>query len=156
MARIERMRDILPGPPDPNYLKNRMEAGWKLDAVEWVREVEGRPDREVHVKIQAAHGFVEEVPFGLRVATDCWHLEEEPTEMDTLRMMLELIVQDFSLPRMAEQLNQKGLLARGGKPWDEVQVFRVLPRLVEVAPRIATGEEWDSRRKQLAHVIWNS
>jgi hypothetical protein len=30
------------------------------------------------------------------------------------------------------------------------------PRLIEVAPRILSGVEWETRKKQLSRVAWNS
>jgi hypothetical protein len=35
-------------------------------------------------------------------------------------------------------------------------VFKILPRVIEVAPRIVSSEEWAARRKQFAHIAWNS
>ena len=148
MTRIERFREALKGQLDLEYLKQRAEAGWRPVIIEWEREIEA--------KSEEPGAQFEEVPFGLQVASDCLHLEENPAEMEVLKLMMALIVQDISLPRMAEELNRKGLRARGGAKWGPVAVFRVLPRVIEVAPRILTSEEWVERRKQFAHVAWNS
>jgi hypothetical protein len=148
MTRIERFREALKGPLDLDYLQQRAGAGWRPVVIEWEREVEA--------KSEEAGAQFEEVPYGLHVAIDCLHLEENPAEMEVLKLMMALIVQYISLPRMAEELNRKGLRARGGAKWGPVSVFRVLPRVIEVAPRILTSEEWVERRKQFAHVAWNS
>lgn len=89
---------------------------------------------------------LEEPPFGLRVADDCFHLEENPTEMQVLHAMIGLIVQDISLPRMAEELNRRGFETREGKPWNAQpsapSASRILPTHIiagdmQVYPQIA-------------------
>lgn len=146
MAKIERIREIIRTSPDPNYFKQRTEAGWRLAAVEW--------EREAKVEEQEFAGRREQVPYGLRVAGDCLHLEEDPTEMQALRLLMELVVQDVTFPHMAEELNRRGLRTREGTRWDLVSVFNALPRVIEA--RVLQNEQWTARRKQLANVAWNS
>jgi hypothetical protein len=146
MARKERSREMLAGSFDPDYLKRKSEAGWRPVAIEWEREITGQ---------EAGQQF-EEVPFGLQVAGDCVHLEENPSEMQTLKYIMELIVQDISLPRMAEELNRKRLLTREGTNWGPIEVFKILNRVIDVAPRIFSTDEWEARRKQFARIPWNS
>ena len=43
MAKLERVRESLEGSLDPEYLKQREKAGWRLVGVEWEREAEWRP-----------------------------------------------------------------------------------------------------------------
>jgi hypothetical protein len=148
MAKQERTRDLMRGPITGDYLEMRLQGGWRPVAVEWEREVEGEgPGREPSR---------EEVPFGLRVAHDCLHLEENPGEMEILTSMMELMIQDISLSRVAEELNRKGFPTREGTQWTAANVFRLLPRLIDVAPNIFTGQQWEVRRKRLAPVTWNS
>jgi hypothetical protein len=120
--------------------------------LEWEREVEvsGEPP-EPSVEIGS-----EEIPFGLRVASDGRHLEDDPLEMQTLRFLTEMIVQDVSFRSMADALNAREYRTRDGRPWNAASVFKLTPRLIEVAPRILSSAEWESRRKQLARVSWNS
>ncbi len=148
MAKTERVHETVDGQLDPEYVRQRTAAGWRLVAVEWEREVEGEKSRN-------GAGF-EEVPFGLNVATDCRHLVENPEEMQVLKFLMEMIVQDISLGRMADELNQRDLRMRDGSPWNPVAVFKVLPRVIEVGPKILSSEEWVSRRRQMARVTWNS
>lgn len=141
---VERIREVLSGPPDPEYLNRKRNEGWELVAVEWERRGGGeRPAR-----LSPA----EDVPYGCRVASDCLHLEENPDEVRVLTHMLELIVQDQSLARMAEELNRHGHHTRDGSRWTRVAIFNMLPRLIEVGPRILSTEEWGERRKQLFKV----
>jgi len=150
MAKMERVREALSRSLDLDYLQQRIQSGWRLVAIEWERET----DTEISEPEPARR--LEEVPFGLRVADDCVHLEENPTEMQVLRLMMELIVQDLSLPRLADELNQRGFRTRQGTLWNAVAIFNTLTRLVEVSPRILSSDDWLARRKHLSAVAWNS
>src|SRR6266851_336882 len=109
------MREKVTILPTSMYLSKMHDAGWSLVALEWEREVEttGTPEP------QEASGACEELPFGLRISSDCHHLEDGP-------------------------------------PWNAATVFQLTPRLIDVAPRILSGAEWESRKKQLTRVAWNS
>ena len=141
MVKTERVREILTEPLDPEYLKRRTEAGWRLVAVEWQRQLDDEAQR--------ASTLTEDVPFGLRVAADCSHLEEDPTERQVLMLMMDLIVQDHPLSKVAEELNQEGFQTRQRSKWNPVAVFNMLPRLIEVGPRIFSSEEWVARKQRL-------
>ena len=45
---------------------------------------------------------------------------------------------------------------RDGQPWNAASVFKLIPRLIDVAPRVLVGTEWEARKKQLTKVAWNS
>ncbi len=144
MAKMEHIREAFDGPLELEYLRERERAGWKLVAVEWERESEeADPKGTPHL---------EEAPFGSRVAGDCERLEDNPAEMQFLLSMMELIIQDISLTKVAEELNSKGFRTRRGTEWGPVAVFNMLPRLIELTPRIFASEEWVERRKHLSPV----
>ena len=145
MAKLERVRESVEGSLDPEYVKQRERAGWRLVAVEWQRGSEAAAASEPAPR-------VEEIPFGVRVAGDCEHLEENPQEMQFLLTMMELIIQDVSIIKIAEELNRKGYRTRKGSEWGPVAVFNMLPRLIELTPRIFATEEWVERRKNLTLV----
>jgi hypothetical protein len=151
MKKIEWIREALSVWPSADYLKQRETAGWRLAAVEWEREVEAEPAARSE---RFAPG--EEIPYGTRIASDCLHLEENPTEMQVLNHLAEMIVQDHSYNHMADSLNQRAFHTRDGKPWTALAVFKLTPRLIEVAPRILSGGEWENRKRQLSRVAWNS
>src|SRR5260370_42546989 len=88
------------------------DAGWSLVALEWEREVES----SVQPEEREAPAASEEIPFGLRIASDCRHLEDDPLEMQTLKFLAEMIVQDISFTSMAEDLNVRTQPPRGGRP----------------------------------------
>ena len=144
MAKLERIRESMEGNPDPEYLRQRQHEGWRLVGVEWERETETDATREAMT--------IEDAPFGARVSGDCEHLEENPPEMQFLLSMMELIIQDISLTKVAEELNKKGFRTRKGDDWGPVAVFNMLPRLIELTPRIFKSQEWVERRKQLSLV----
>jgi len=149
MAKMERVREVIHGTLDLDDMQRKYAAGWRLAALEWERESAAGEDAPMGRRL-------EEPPFGLRVASDCAHLEEDPEEMRALNTMMELIVQDISLPRMAEELNRRGCATRDGKPWSAVTIFNVFPRLIDVTPRIFSGDAWPARRREIARVTWNS
>jgi hypothetical protein len=143
--KTERVREPIKGLPDPVYLTQRSQAGWRLVALEWERTAEG--------EIPQGGEYVEEVPYGLRIAEDCYHLEENPEELRVLMLMMEGIVQDNPLSKVVSAVNAAGFRTRQGKPWDAVGVFNMLPRLIEVGPRMFSSEEWEIRRRQLMKVV---
>ena len=143
MTRVERIRETVSGPVDAEHLRQKAESGWRLVALEWRREIEGENQQTV----------IEEVPYGLRVSIDCFHLEEDPQEKMALITMMELIVGDFPLSQVAQELNQKGFRTRQGKLWDPIAVFQMLPRLIEAGPKIFSSTEWEDRRERLMRAI---
>lgn len=145
MARYERIREVVTGPVDPEQWKQKTDAGWKLVALEWRREIEGEESEPSII--------MEEVPYGLRVAADCARLEEDPDERNVLVQMMELVVQDNSVSQVAKELARRGLKTREGKPWNPVHVFNMLPRLIEVGPKIFSTGEWEQRRERLFKAV---
>jgi len=142
MAKLERVREVLSKPFEPEYLKLRAEAGWKPVAVEWEREVEEPLPEQDHPR--------EEIPYGLRVSDDCLHLVENPAETQVLIQMLDGIVQDLPFSKIADELNRSGLRTRNGSKWEPVFVFNMLPRLIQIGPRIFSSDEWQAQKK---HVV---
>ena len=137
---IERIREEVPGALNQTELQKRQAEGWKLVAVEWQRE---------RTQVDAASQHDAEVPFGLKVSGDCAHLEEDPTEREVLVAMMELTIQDGPYSSIAEELNRRGFRTREGVRWTPVSVFQMLPRLIEVGPKIFSTEEWQRRRERM-------
>jgi hypothetical protein len=148
MKKVEWIRESLSVWPSPEYIRAKEDAGWRLVAVEWERETEA--------VLAPQAPLPEQIPYGTRIASDCLHLEDNPTEMEILNLLAEMVVQDVSYQRMADMLNERAFRTRDGKPWTALAVFKLTPRLIEVAPRILSGTEWENRKKQLSRVSWNS
>lgn len=142
MAKVERIRQVLSSPFGADDLKSQTEQGWRIVAIEWEREI-----AEVAAEPVPATG--EEPPFGLRVAEDTNQLEVNPTEREALFTMMELTVQEGPYSRIADELNRRGFRTRQGRRWSPISVFQMLPRLIEVGPRIFSTDEWQERRRKL-------
>jgi hypothetical protein len=138
MAHFERIRDVVSGPMSPEIIQQRSAAGWQMVSIEWRREL---PDSES----PSEGAFSEDIPYGLRISEDCLRLEVHPVENHALMLMMELLGQDFSYSAIVSDLNEKGFRTRSGHPWTRVAVFNMMPRLIEVAPRLFHSAEWISK-----------
>lgn len=143
--KFDRVREVLRHPIDSAHLDQRTAAGWKMVAIEWERPLEGF--------VRSSGQLETEVPYGLQVAADCLHLEENAIEKECIVMILELIVQDLPFSKIASELNERNYRTRSGAKWDPISVFDLLPRMIEVGPRIFTSEQWAERRQQLFKVF---
>src|SRR6201981_3245243 len=79
MKKHERIREKVTILPTSMYLSKMHDAGWTLVALEWEREIETSSAPEPEQPPVAS----EEIPFGLRIGSDCVHLEDDPLEMQT-------------------------------------------------------------------------
>jgi hypothetical protein len=145
MAKNVRIREPLTGSPTLEYLNERMGAGWKLIALEWEKPAEAQ--------VPATEEKVEEIPYGLQVSTDCLRLVENPAERQIIILALDMIVQDCPLSQVAEELNRRGHRMREGQTWTPGALFNLLPRMIEVGPRLFVSEEWTQRRQRLPRVV---
>ena len=145
MAKKERIREPLTELPTLDYLVRRMETGWRPTAIEWERDIVGL----------AADGvtYSEEIPYGLQVSPDCNGLVENPVEREIITTALDMIVEDCPLSRVASQLNARGFKTRQGNPWTPSDLFTLLPRMIQVGPRLFTSENWVTRRQRLPKVV---
>jgi hypothetical protein len=109
-------------------------------ALEWEREVSAE---------EADAADLAEIPYGLRIAEDCVKLVENPAEKEALTAMLHLIVDDdIPFSRVGEVLNERGFRTRNGSKWTQSAIFEMLPRLIEVAPRIYSSKAWELQKVQ--------
>ena len=143
MAYFERIRDVVAEPFSSDVIRQRTAAGWQMVSIEWRREL---PDSEM----PSEGAYSEEIPYGLHISEDCKRLEVDAHENQVLLLMMDLLAQDFSYSAIVSDLNEKGYRTREGKPWSRVAVFNMMPRLIEVGPRIFSSEEWEQRRVKLA------
>jgi hypothetical protein len=139
MKKTERVRQVVSGPLGAADLKQQTEKGWKLVAIEWEREVDAAEDQ-----------LPADVPFGLQMAPETQRLEENPVEREMLFLLMELIVQEGSYARIADEINRRGFRTRQGAEWSPVAVFEMLPRLIEVGPHVFQSPEWQKRRRHLS------
>lgn len=139
----ERIREPLSGLLQPNYLEDRVKAGWRLAGIEWEREAGASPAPA------APQDWVEEIPYGLRVSDDSTALVANRAEVEIIILALDMIVEDCPLSRVADALNLRGYRTRRDEPWTPPALFELLPRMIQVGPRIFASEEWQSRRQRL-------
>ena len=142
----ERIRETMHGLPTLDHLLERTEAGWKLAAIEWERDSAATP-------MPANHQVIEEIPFGLRVSDDCSGLVESESERQIIITALDMIVEDRPLSQVAEELNRRGHSTRDGRAWTPSALFTLLPRMIQVGPRVFTSDEWVTRKKRLPRAI---
>jgi hypothetical protein len=146
MARKERVRETMTALPTLEHLTERVQAGWKLTAIEWEREAVSAP--------APANGqVVQEIPYGLRIADDCSGLAEDGTERQIVITALDMIVDDRPLSQVADELNKRGFSQRGGQPWTPTALFVLLPRMIEIGPRLFTSTDWNTRKQRLQRVV---
>jgi hypothetical protein len=136
MPDLQRMRETISELPTPDQLRAKQQEGWRPFAIEWRRDT----DHPSTASLIA-------VPYGLRVADDCIHLEEDPEEKHTLMLIMDLIVDDKPLSDIAAALNQRGLRTRLSTSWTPAAIFNLLPRTVEAGPRIFSSETWIELRQ---------
>jgi hypothetical protein len=146
MPRVERMREVLAAPLTEAYIGQKSGEGWKPVVVVWERQVAGEAQ-------PGPANITEEVPYGLKISEDCLVLEQDIQEKEALIVMLEMIIQDKPLSEIAESLNQRGFRTRHNTKWTPGSVFDMLPRLIEVGPRVFTSAEWVVRRGRLMNVV---
>ena len=145
MARKERIQEPISGLVRPDYLEERIKAGWRLVGLEWERDAaEAAPEKP--------QNWVEEIPYGLQVSEDCSRLVGNPAEIEIIILALDMIVEDCPLSRVAEELNRRGYRTRVGVAWTPTALFNLLPRMIQVGPRVFNSEEWMTRRERLPKV----
>lgn len=135
MRKTERVRQAVTGPLQEADLKQNIEKGWKVVGIEWEREVEVPEER-----------LPGDVPFGLQLTAETQQLVDDPDEREILFQLMELMVEEGSYARIAEEINRRGFRTRDGSRWTAVSVFEMLPRLIEVGPHVFRSAEWEKRR----------
>ncbi|MEM9555220.1 MAG: hypothetical protein AAGC60_13275 [Acidobacteriota bacterium] len=134
-------REDLERPLTAEQLEARRRAGWQAVTVVWRREADA-----------AASPRRCEVPYGLRVAADPRHLEDDPAEMEVLRLILAGVVRDCPLSEIAADLDARGYHRRDGGRWTQSDLFEMLPRVVDEAPTIYASDAWQAERHRLRAV----
>jgi hypothetical protein len=145
MAYVERIRDMITQPLLEEIVRQRTASGWHLVSLEWRREL---PDAETPTD----GAYPEDIPYGLRISEDCKRLEVDPNENQAMLQMMEMLVQDFPFSAIVSDLNEKGFRTRDGRRWSPVAIFNMIPRLIDVGPRLFSTEEWEVRRQKFARM----
>ena len=148
MTRKEKLRESMTTMPTLEHLTTRIQAGWKLVAIEWERERETAASDHL-----SSEPLAEDIPYGLRVSDDCSGLVESLSERQVVITALDMIVDDQPLSRVADELNRRGHTTREGQPWTPTVLFTLLPRMIEIGPRLFTSTDWSTRKQRLPRVV---
>jgi hypothetical protein len=140
MGKKERIRETLTGVPTLEYLTSRIELGWRPSAIEWERDIPTEGDLS---------SWTEPIPYGLQVSDDCTGLVENPAEREIITCAIDMIVDDQPLSKVARELNSRGYRTRAGAEWSPSDLFTLLPRMIQVGPKLFSSEEWTQRRARL-------
>ena len=144
MPHKERVREALTELPTREYLLRRIELGWRPTVIEWERDI---------AEEGSEGGSTEEIPYGLQVSKDCSGLVEHPVERQVIMAAIDMIVEDCPLSRVASELNRRGYKTRAGRDWTPVELFTLLPRMIQIGPKLFTSEQWMHRREHLPRVV---
>ena len=139
----ERIRDVISEQLTLEYFHQRTSAGWVVAAVEWVKPSDSTEAANAE-QIQ-----LEEVPYGQRIARDCGHLTDDSYEMGVLLFIYEKVVSGWRPTQIASELNLRGFRTRTAAHWTPTAVFDLLPRLIELSPKLQNRPDWPSRRAKL-------
>jgi hypothetical protein len=138
-----RVRDLISAPLTLEYFNQRTADGWTVLAVEWTKPGEAVGDPSLREE------GLQEVPYGQQVAQDCGHLVEDDHEMTILLLIYEQVVAGRRPTLIAADLNERGYRTRRAAAWTPGAVFELLPRLIELSPRLQKRPDWPSRRAKL-------
>jgi hypothetical protein len=145
MPRKERIREAVTSLANPNYLTDRAAAGWRMAAIEWERDI---PD-----EIPESQGWFEDIPYGMQVSGDGARLIENPAETEIVVLALDMIVEDCPLSQVSSEMNRRGYRMRDAKPWTPTALFTLLPRMIQMGPRLFSSDQWMHRRQKLPRVV---
>lgn len=90
-------------------------------------------------------GLGQEIPYGLKVSDDGARLVENQQEIDAVICALDKIVADLPLSQVVAEMNSRGYRMRNGQPWTPTAVFTLLPRMIEMSPRLFSADKWVNR-----------
>ncbi|MCA9507459.1 MAG: recombinase family protein [Myxococcales bacterium] len=79
------------------------------------------------LKVKKERGqLIGRVPFGYKLAHDGIHLEFDEHEQMVLEQLLSLRARGYSIRAIAAHMNNQQVFNRGGTPWNNANVFRIL------------------------------
>ena len=140
---LERWREPVSSLPGPEHMAAKEKEGWRPVAIEWARDPKPSDDEARRRPI----------PYGLRISSDCAHLEIDPIEEEVMTLVIAMIAGDHPLSKIAAELNQRELRPRQGTEWTQVSIFKMLPRIVEFGPEILSSEAWSSSKSDVLAAI---
>ena len=101
MKEIEKWREPLTALPTAEALEKKHKEGWRLAAIEWER-----------AGVREASEGRRPIPYGLRISTDCQHLEVDPAEKEVVATIIAMIAGDHPLSRIAAEGEPRQLMSQ--------------------------------------------
>jgi len=138
----DHIHDVIVGPLTFDYFRQRIAKGWTVVAVEW-----RKPSAADELLMEEMDS--QEPPYGQRISQDCGHLVEDKLETEALLFIYERVVSGWRPTQIAVELNKSGYRTRRRLPWTPAAVFDLLPRLIELSPKLQGRPDWPSRRAKL-------
>jgi hypothetical protein len=145
MPNKETLREPVAAVPDAAHISAKAADGWRLVALEWERDAAAAQPK--------AQSWSEDIPYGLRASDDTATLVENPAEIQSIILALDMIVDDLPLSQIAAEMNSRGHRMRNGQPWTPTALFTLLPRMIEMSPRLFSADKWVKRRQTLQRVV---
>jgi hypothetical protein len=139
----ERWREPISDLPTREVAKAKANEGWRPIAIEWARDVAASSPETGRRPI----------PYGLRISSDCSHLEIDAIEREVMNIIVAMIAADHALSKVADELNHREYTTREGSRWTQIKLFKLLPRIVEFGPEILGAEQWSESKKSVLSAV---
>src|SRR5260370_16899482 len=126
MAKMERVHETWSRPITAEYLARQASFGWKLVSVTWEREVEPDPG--------GSSPRQEDPPYGLRVAGDGVHLEENTAELEVRLAIIGESARNHLLSPISDQPSRPYSPTRNASLGPPTPLFSLPPPLTHLTP----------------------
>jgi hypothetical protein len=87
------------------------------------------------------------------ISEDGSRLVENPSETKIVILALDMIVEDCPLSQVSTEMTRRGYRMRDGLPWTPAALFTLLPRMIQMGPRLFSSEEWMTRTQRLPRAV---
>jgi site-specific DNA recombinase len=111
---------------DTKSASGRLVLNIMMSVSQWEREAIGERTREIMQHKKSKNERVGTIPYGRKLSADGIHLETNPEEQATLRVMRELKDLGYALREIAARMNEQGLVTRRGTAWHHTYVAPLL------------------------------
>jgi len=112
---------------DTGSAAGRLVVNVLASVAQWEREATGERTAAAMAHLKAEGRFTGgQAPYGCRLAADGKSLDVEPAEAAVMAEARELRAAGLTLRAVGAELDRRGFVSRSGRPWQAVQVARML------------------------------